>query len=106
MARIKKNDTVMVISGKDKGKTGRVVNVYPKSNKIMVEGVNIATRHKRVTMSSRGARQGGIEHIEVPIDASNAMPICPKCDEPTRVGAAYVDGVKYRQCRKCEAEFE
>lgn len=106
MMRIKRNDEVMVIAGKDKGKTGRVVNVYPKKDKVMVEGVNIATRHRQISMSNRGAREGGIEHIEMPIQASNVMPICPECGEPTRVGSTLIDGVKYRQCRKCESEFE
>lgn len=106
MQRIKKNDQVQVIAGKDKGKTGRVVNVYPKSDKVMVEGVNIATRHRSISMTNRGAREGGIEHVEMPLQASNVMPICPECGEPTRVGATWVDGIKYRQCRKCESEFE
>jgi large subunit ribosomal protein L24 len=105
MNRIKKNDTVVVISGKDKGKQGRVVNVYPKADKVMVEGVNIATKHRRVEMTSRGGREGGIIHVEVPIQASNVMPVCPKCDEPTRVGARVVDGEKMRFCRKCDSEF-
>lgn len=105
MNRIKKDDTVVVISGKDKGKQGRVVNVYPKTDKVMVEGVNIATRHRSVGMTSRGARQGGIEHVEMPIHTSNLMPVCPDCGEPTRVGARVVDGEKARYCRKCDSEF-
>ncbi len=106
MNRIKRNDTVVVLSGKDKGKQGRVVNVWPKTGKVMVEGVNIATRHRRVQMTRRGAQEGGIEHVEMPLDASNVMPICPECGEPTRVGAKVVDGKKMRLCRKCKSEFE
>lgn len=106
MNRIKKDDTVVVISGKDKGKQGRVVNVYPKADKLMVEGVNIATRHRKISMTNRGAREGGIEHVEMPIHSSNVMPVCPKCDEPTRVGARIVDGTKMRYCRKCDSEFK
>lgn len=105
MNRIKKDDTVVVISGKDKGKQGRVVNVYPKADKVMVEGVNIATRHRSIGTTSRGAREGGIEHVEMPIHNSNVMPVCPKCGEPTRVGARWVDGYKMRYCRKCDSEF-
>ncbi|MEE8603059.1 50S ribosomal protein L24 [Euzebya tangerina] len=105
MQRVKKDDQVVVISGKDKGKTGRVVNVYPKADKVMVEGVNIATRHRQISMTSRGAREGGIEHVEVPVHLSNVMPVCPKCDEPTRVGVRFVDGEKMRFCRKCDSEF-
>ena len=106
MQRIKKDDTVMVVSGKDKGKQGRVVNVYPKADKVMVEGVNIATRHRQVQMTARGAREGGIEHVEVPVHASNVMPICPSCGEPTRVGARLVDEEKVRYCKKCDSEID
>jgi large subunit ribosomal protein L24 len=105
MERIKKDDTVVVIAGKDKGKTGRVVRVYPRTDKVMVEGVNIATKHQRVTQSRGGAREGGIVHVEVPVHRSNVMPVCPKCDEPTRVGVRVVDGEKVRVCKKCEAEW-
>ena len=105
MNRIRRNDTVVVISGKDKGKEGRVVRVLPKAGKVMVEGVNIATKHTKVRMSRRGAREGGIQHIEVPLDASNVMPVCPECGNPTRVGAKIVDGVKMRACRRCDSEF-
>jgi large subunit ribosomal protein L24 len=103
--RIKKDDTVVVISGKDKGKQGRVVRVYPKADKVMVEGVNVATKHTRVQTSRRGAREGGIVHVEVPLHASNVMPVCPRCDEPTRIGSRVVDGEKVRVCRKCDSEF-
>ena len=105
MNRIKKDDTVVVISGKDKGKQGRVVRVYPKADKVMVEGVNIATKHQSVATSRAGAREGGIVHVEVPVHTSNVMPVCPKCDSPTRVGARIVDGEKVRVCRKCDSEF-
>lgn len=105
MNRIKKDDQVVVIAGKDKGKQGRVVRVYPDRDKVMVEGVNIATKHQSMQMSAAGARQGGIVHVEVPVHMSNVMPVCPKCDEPTRVGARIVDGEKVRYCRKCDAEF-
>ena len=105
-ARIRRNDTVVVIAGKDKGKQGRVVRVYPDKGKILVEGVNVATKHTKVRMSRRGAQEGGIQHVEVPLDASNVMPICPECDEPTRVGTALVDGKRLRRCAKCGSEFE
>ncbi len=105
MQRVKRNDTVRVISGKDAGKEGRVVRVYPKADKVMVEGVNRVTRHEKVRMSRRGAREGGIVHVEAPIHASNVMPICPSCGKPTRVGARVVDEKKVRFCRKCESEF-
>ena len=105
MQRIKHNDTVKVLAGKDKGKEGRVVRVFPKAGRVLVEGVNRQTKHQRVQMSRGGAQQGGITHEEAPIDASNVLPICPSCGVPTRVGARVVDGQKLRSCRKCDAEF-
>lgn len=105
MNRIKHNDTVMVLSGKDRGKTGRVVRVYPDKDRVLVEGINIATKHTRVQMTRRGAQEGGIEHVELPLHASNLMPVCPECGEPTRVGATVIDGQKMRLCRKCQSEF-
>ena len=104
-ARIRRNDTVKVISGKDAGKEGRVVRVYPKAGKVLVEGVNRATKHSKIQMSRRGAREGGIEHIEMPFDASNVMPICPECNKPTRVGTKWIGEQKTRYCKKCESEF-
>ncbi len=104
-ARIRKNDTVKVISGKDAGKEGRVVRVYADSNRVMIEGVNRVTKHQRVRTTRRGAREGGITHEEAPIDMSNVMPVCPSCGHPTRVGTTVIDGKRMRQCRKCESEF-
>ena len=104
-ARIRRNDTVMVISGKDAGKEGRVVHVYPERDKVMVEGVNRVTKHKPVRASRRGAQEGGITHEEAPIHASNVMPVCPSCDEPTRTYSKVVDGKRVRACRKCDGEF-
>lgn len=105
MQRIKRNDTVKVISGKDAGKEGRVVNVYPDADRVMVEGVNRATKHERVRTSRRGGQEGGITHVERPIEASNVMPVCPGCGVPTRVGTRDHDGERARYCRKCETEF-
>jgi len=105
MQRIKRNDTVKVLSGKDRGKQGRVVRVFPEAGRVMVEGINRQTKHKRVQMSRGGAQEGGITHEEAPLDASNVMPICPSCDTPTRVGTKIVDGQRVRSCRKCDAEF-
>ena len=105
MQRIKRNDTVKVLSGKDRGKEGRVVRVLLESGRVMVEGINRQTKHQRVQMSRGGAREGGITHEEAPIDASNVMPVCPSCGVPTRVGTKVVDGRRVRACRKCDAEF-
>jgi large subunit ribosomal protein L24 len=105
MERIKRNDTVKVIAGKDAGKEGRVVRVYPKTGKVMVEGVNIMTKHERIQRTRRGAQEGGISHVEHPLPQSNVMPICPSCDTPTRVGSRLVEGKRTRYCRKCQSEF-
>jgi large subunit ribosomal protein L24 len=105
MERVKRNDTVRVISGKDAGKTGRVVAVITKTGRVMVEGVNRVTKHERTRTTRRGGQEGGITHMEAPIHASNVMPICPSCGEPTRVGSRIVDDKRTRYCRKCDAEF-
>jgi large subunit ribosomal protein L24 len=107
MERIKRNDTVQVIAGKDAAarKRGRVVRVYPKTNRVMVEGVNLVTKHERVRTTRRGAQEGGIQRVEAPLHASNVMPVCPKCDEPTRVGARQTENGKVRICKRCDAEF-
>ena len=105
MNRVKKEDLVRVISGKDAGKEGRVVRVYLERDRVMVEGVNRATKHKKVGRTRAGAMEGGITHEETPIHMSNVMPICPSCGKPTRVGARLVDGKRVRYCRKCESEF-
>jgi large subunit ribosomal protein L24 len=105
MQRIKKDDTVRVISGKDAGKEGRVVHVYPKRERVMVEGVNRVTKHKRQQRTRTGAQEGGIIHEEHPIHISNVMPVCPACGLATRVGTKVLGGERVRYCRRCEAEF-
>ncbi len=105
MNRVKRNDTVRVVTGKDAGREGRVVRVWPKTGKVMVEGVNRATKHQRIQTTRRGAQEGGITHEEMPLPLSNVMPICPSCGAPTRVGTREVDGQRTRFCRKCDSEF-
>lgn len=105
MQRVKRNDTVKVISGKDAGKEGRVVRVYPKRDRVMVEGVNRVTKHQRMRTTRAGAREGGLVHEESPIHVSNVMPICPSCGKPVRVGTKVVAGKRARFCRKCDSEF-
>jgi large subunit ribosomal protein L24 len=105
---IKKNDEVQVISGKDRGKRGRVVNVLPGEGRIMVEGVARAKKHTRATgrRSSSGSQlqQGGIIDAELFVDISNVMLVCKACGKPTRIGYRFDDGVKVRVCRRCEGE--
>lgn len=97
MKKVVKNDNVLVISGVYKGKTGKVLKVFPKENRIIVEGVNFVKRHTRPTQQ---LPQGGIVEKEAPIDASNVKVICPKCNRPTRVGIRILeDKSKVRYCK-------
>jgi large subunit ribosomal protein L24 len=96
---IKKDDQIMVIAGKEKGKTGKALRVIPKKESIIVEKVNFVKRHTR---PSSQQRQGGILEKEAPIHASNVMIICAKCNSPVRIGRkALEDGKKARYCKKC-----
>jgi large subunit ribosomal protein L24 len=97
--KIRKNDTVLVITGKDKGKKGKVRFAYPKDERLLVEGVNFIKRHTR----ARGqARQAGIIEREAPIQVSNVMLLCSRCNHPVRVGFRVLeDGRKVRICRSC-----
>lgn len=96
---VKKGDTVVVISGEDKGKKGKVLTAFPKENKVIVEGVNMLTKHKKPTPK---LQQGGIIHQEGPIDASKVMLYCEKDKMGVRVGYKFLDnGEKVRVCKKC-----
>ncbi len=100
MAKIKKNDTVTVITGKNRGKKGKVLRVMPQAGRILVEGVNLMKKHMRPT---RDNPKGGIVAVERPVHRSNVMLFCPRCSEPTRVGMkALSDGTKKRICKKCQ----
>jgi large subunit ribosomal protein L24 len=105
MQRVRRDDQVQVISGKDRGKTGRVLRVWPDRDRVLVEGINMATKHRRVQRTRAGAQEGGIVTEEAPLHLSNVMPICNDCDKPTRVGTRVVDGVRVRVCRACDAEL-
>lgn len=97
--KIKKNDVVMVIAGKDKGKTGKVMRVIPKKDGAIVEKVNMIKRHMKPNQQNR---QGGILEKEAPIAISNLMLVCSKCTDPTRVGYRILeDDRKVRYCKKC-----
>ena len=104
--RIKVGDTVEVISGNDRGFTGRVRVALPKENRVIVEGVNIVRKHQRAMPSGAGGgrAEGGIIELEAPIHVSNVMLICPSCDERSRVQYTRVEsGQKARVCKKCGA---
>ena len=100
---IKKDDTVVVLSGKDKGKKGKVLSVDPKAGKVVVEKVNMVSRH---TKPRKQGDQGGILKKEAPIYACKVQRLCPKCDKPTRPAHKVLpDGKKVRVCNKCGAEI-
>ena len=100
---IKKDDKVIVLSGKDKGKQGKVLSVIPSESKVVVEGVNVATKHKKATSQTE---QGGIVKKEAPIYACKVQRVCPKCNKPTRPAHKLLaDGKKVRVCKKCGAEI-
>ena len=97
---VKKNDTVIVLSGKDKGKKGKVLEAMPAAGKVVVEGVNVATCHVK---PKKQGEEGGIIRREIPMYASKVMRVCPKCDKPTRVAYEIKDGKKVRVCKHCGA---
>ncbi|MCD6521466.1 50S ribosomal protein L24 [Candidatus Calescamantes bacterium] len=96
---IRSGDEVIVIRGKDKGKRGKVRRVFPREEKVIVEGVNIA---KKAVRPSRRYPQGGIVEIEMPLHISKVMLYCPRCERGVRVGRKFLeDGTKVRYCKKC-----
>ena len=100
---IKTNDTVIVMTGRDKGKQGKVMSADPKAGKILVEGVNVAKRHKK---PRKQGQPGGIISKETPIYACKVMRVCPKCNKPTRPAHSFdKDGNKTRVCKKCGAQI-
>ena len=109
-ARVRKDDMVKVISGKDKGKTGRVLRVEPKNGRVFIEGLNIQKRHlkpRSIRDTQRSAESGGVIEKEGPIHLSNVMPLDPKSGDPTRVGSVKDDsGRSVRVARRSGERFE
>ena len=99
---IRKDDRVIVLSGKDKGKEGKVLSADPKGGKVTVEGVNLASKHQK---PRKQGEEGGIIKINTPIYACKVQLVCPKCGKATRVAHKLVDGKKVRVCKKCGAEI-
>jgi len=96
---VKKGDTVVVLSGKDKGKKGKVLRVLPSDGKVLVEGVNMVTKHQK---PNKTVKQGGIVHQEAPIFSSKVAVFCPNCGKGRRIGHLILsDGNKVRKCVKC-----
>jgi large subunit ribosomal protein L24 len=105
-SRIRKGDEVIVIAGKDKGAKGRVLEVLPRQNKVVVEAVNRVTRHEKLRMSRRGGQEGGIQHKEAPIHLSNVALIDPDDKKPVRVGfRRNNDGTKSRVTKRSGSDL-
>ena len=105
--KIRKGDTVEVISGKleDKGKRGEVINVLPDENRVVVQGVNLRKKHQRQVQTQGRTMNPGIIEFEGPVSISNVMLVCPQCGEPTRVGLLRNEEGSMRVCKKCQAQF-
>ena len=102
---VRKNDTVLVVGGKDRGKRGRVLRVIPDRNRVLVEGVNFIKRHTRPNPQQNV--KGGVVEREASLHASNVQIVCPECGAPTRIGHQMLDdGRKVRVCRKCDGAVD
>jgi large subunit ribosomal protein L24 len=100
--KIKTGDNIKAISGVDRGKTGKVIQVFPKLGKVVVDKLNMRSRHLRANGNNKGQK---VEYA-APLAAANVMLICPKCQQPTRVGrATLADGKKVRVCKHCKEQF-
>jgi len=99
--RIKKGDNVKILRGKDRGKNGKVIRVFPAVNKVVVENMNLVKRHKK---SRRAGEQSERVTVSMPINVANVQFVCPKCSKPVRLGCKVVDSKNVRVCKKCEAE--
>lgn len=97
MLKLKKKDTVVVLTGRDKGKKGEIKEIIPTDGKVVVMGLNIVHKHKKTTKD----KPGGIHKVEAPMDISNVQLVCPKCGKPSRVKVSVKGGEKLRACKKC-----
>lgn len=107
--KIKKGDTVVVQTGKrvDKGKRGEVIKVIPRESRIVIRGINVRKKHQKQSQSRGKTLAPGIIEFEAPMAVSNVMLICPKCDEPSRVGFLREDdGTVHRTCKSCNEEID
>ncbi|MDP2909472.1 MAG: 50S ribosomal protein L24 [bacterium] len=100
--KIKKGDQVLVISGKDKGRKGKIIESIPKSGRIVIEGINLRKKHIK---PKKSGEKGQIIQLPAPMDVSNAKLVCPKCSEASRVGYKIEGKTKYRYCKKCGKEI-
>ena len=100
--KIRKNDTILVVSGKDRGKKGKVLTSFPKANRILVEGVNLRKKHQR---AKKQGEKGQVVLMPGPISVSNVRIVCTKCGNPTRIGYKVLEKNKVRVCKKCSQEM-
>ena len=100
--KIKKGDTVLIISGKDRGKKGAVLQVFPEAARAMVQGANLKKKHRK---PKKTGEKGQIVNLPAALPISNIKLVCPKCGKPTRVGYKVADKKKYRICKKCGEEI-
>jgi large subunit ribosomal protein L24 len=100
--KIHKGDQVLIISGKHRGKKGKILRVFPKERRVTVEGINLVTKHQG---PKKTRDKGQIVEMPSPIDVSNAKLICPKCGKATRLGSKVINNKKYRICKKCGKEI-
>jgi large subunit ribosomal protein L24 len=106
--KIRKGDTVEIISGRfeDKGRRGEVINVLPKVDRVVVQGVNLRTKHQAQVQSQGRTINPGLIKFEGPMHISNVMLVCPKCDQPTRIAVQRDEDGAHRVCKKCQAIIE
>ena len=100
--KIKKGDTVLIISGKDKGKKGKIIKAFPKERKVLIEGVNLKKKHQK---PKKTGEKGQIIEKPAPINVSNAKLICSKCNKAVRIGYKIAGSKKYRICKKCNKQI-
>jgi large subunit ribosomal protein L24 len=105
--RIKRGDTVEVITGNERGARGVVQRVLPRKERVVIQGINVVKKHQRPVQAGRGQVRAGIIEFEAPIHLSNVMLVCPACDERTRVGfSKHEDGTAVRVCKQCGSDIE
>ncbi|MBI3972455.1 MAG: 50S ribosomal protein L24 [Chloroflexi bacterium] len=103
-AKVRKNDTVQVLAGREKGKQGKVTRVLPKEERVVIDGVNIRKRHVK---AKRPGEQAGIVEFPAPLHISNVALVCAKCGRPSRIGFRFLeDGSKVRYCKRCDEVIE
>ncbi|MDO8529851.1 MAG: 50S ribosomal protein L24 [bacterium] len=100
--KIHKGDTVLIISGKDKGRVAKILRSLPKEGKILVDGINLKNKHIK---PKKQGEKGQVIGVPAPLDASDVKIVCPKCNKAARVGYKLQDGKKFRICKKCKAEI-